>query len=189
MLSTRRVAVLSLLALAACGGSSSPSTPKGNNLEILLPADNQISGWTRSKPIRILSAAKAGEGYATDGSASGGVDGDAARFIENGLVSFGWAFYKAAGTEKIELRVWDMGSASNASRCWTALITTDARYKGANWSETSVGEAGRISDTGTYWWVVARKGAYVAEIMLEPDDAAQKQVAIDFLKSVVAAIP
>jgi hypothetical protein len=183
---TRRVVALSLFVLAACGGSgASPGRDSaGSGVDALLPASNQVSGWTRSEAVRILPADKAGQGYA-----DGGVDGDAERFIADGLVTLGIGKYKTAGTEKLELRVWYMGTAAAASTCWTDLTTNDARYKGSNWSAVDVGAAGRLQDTGTYWWVVSRKGAYVAEVTLEPDDPAQRQVAIDFLKAVLANVP
>lgn len=184
MLLRRRLAALALGALAACGGSSPGSAASAPDLGAILPSDNEVPGWTRSDPIRLLTAAKAGEGYA-----SGGVNGDAERFVANGLVTLGIGKYRRSGSETLELRVWEMGSAAAAARCWTDLVTNDQRYRGNQWSAVEVGEAGRISNTGTYWWVVARKGAHVAELWLDPGEDGQRQAALDFLKAVVAATP
>lgn len=184
MLGIRRVVVLAAVALVACGVSSSSSDTSGaRGAERLMPSDNQVTGWTRSEPIRLLPAAKAGEG------APVGVNGDAARFIANGLVNLGIARYKTSGTETLELRIWEMSTPAAAGTCWTDLIANDTRYSGGNWSAVTVGEAGRLSDSGSYWWVLARKGAFIVEVWLDPDDPAQRQVAIDFAKAVVAAIP
>jgi len=177
-----RASLLAALLLAACGGSSNKDAP-APAISTLVPADNAVSGWIRSGALRVLPAATAGLG-----ASQGGVNGDADPFIRRGLVQLAIQRYTRSA-ELLELRIWQMRDAAAEAALWTDLTTTEPRYSGANWSAQAIGEAGRISDTGTYWWLVARKGAYTVEATIQPDDAAARTDVTTFLGAVIAGIP
>jgi len=177
-----RSSVVAALLLAACGGSSKKDAP-APAIATLVPADGAVAGWTRSGLLRILPAATAGLG-----AGSGGVNGDADPFVPRGLVQLAIQRY-AKSSQQLELRIWQMRDAAAEADVWSYLTTSEPRYSGANWSVQAIGEAGRISDTGTYWWLVARKGAYTVEATIQPDDAAARTEVIAFLGAVVAGIP
>ena len=49
-----------------------------------------------------------------------------------------------------------------------------SQYKAVTWTDLAVGDAGRIADTGTTWWLNSRKGAYIIEAKISPLDATSR---------------
>jgi hypothetical protein len=178
-----RTSLLAALLLVACGGSSSNSEKPSLDISTLFPADNEVPGWTRADALRVLPAATAGAGYG-----QGGVNGDADAFVARGLVQLGIQRF-AKGNAQLELRVWQMADAAAELAVWTFLTTSDPRYSGAQWTAQSLGDAGRIANTGTYWWLVTRKGAYQVEATIQPSDATARTDVVTFVGAVLAKIP
>jgi hypothetical protein len=174
-----RSAVLAVLALAACGGSSSSSGP---DIRSFFPADNEVSGWTKdsAKPLQVGVGA---------GGATGLVDGAADPFIAQGLAQLAMASY-VKGIDALDLRVWQMNDAATATSVYAALLS-NSLYAANTWvaCPTSIGEACRIADTGNTWWVNTRKGAYHVEARISPKDSATDDDAVAFLQAMLGKIP
>lgn len=176
-----RTSLLAALLLAACGGSTSQDPPL--DIATLFPESGQVAGWNEADALRVLPAATAGAGYGY-----GGVNGDADAFIARGLVQLGIQRF-AKGGEQLELRVWQMADAASELAVWTYLTASDPRYSGGQWAAETLGEAGRIADTGTYWWLVTRKGAYQVEATIQPNDATARTDVVAFVGAVLGRIP
>jgi hypothetical protein len=142
-----RTAVLATFVLAGCGSSSSGDC---TGLCALVPASNEVSGWTRSGNLRLLSDSQAMQGYN-----DGGLDGAAEPFHDAGLAQVAVQNF-ANGSGQIILRVWQLNSTGAAT---TAFQDARTGY-GSGTVLNGVGDAGRILDDGVNLTVDVRKGVY-----------------------------
>ncbi len=171
-------AVFAATLLAACG----PAEPSG--LGSYFPTTADAAGYTED-----TSVGKAGvETARTAAAIEGLVDGDAAPFIEKGVVAFGWERY-VKGTYKLDARLWQMKDASNATDTYNHLVANVTLYLAATWTDLAVGEAGRIADTGSSWWLNARKGKYIIEVRIVGKDTTSRADIETFAKAMVAKLP
>jgi hypothetical protein len=168
----QRTAALAALALAACGGSSSPSPDIRN----ILPADNEVPGWTRSGALRVLP-----DSQATIGTSSGGLDGAADPFHRRGLVQVALQDY-ANGSSTISLLVWQM-----TSKDAVGLVYADESP--GNEQALQIGDASRIASTGNGWRLDATKGAYYVGTTITPNSATTSSQLQTFVGAVVAKVP
>jgi hypothetical protein len=161
---------------SGCG----PAAPAA--IDSFFPKDNTIGTYAleASTPtVQVAKSATAMENL---------IDGDAAPFIARGAAALGWAKY-ASGAYRLDARVWQMKSATNATETYNALVTDVALYQANTWTALSVGEAGRIADTGSSWWLNARKGAYLIEVKVTAKDATSRTDAESFAAALAKAIP
>lgn len=170
-------AVAVCLAFAAgCG----PATPAA--IDSFFPKDNAIGTYAlegASPSVQVAKSATAMEGL---------INGDAAPFISKGAAALAWGKY-ASGTYRLDARVWQMKSSSNATDTYDSLVTDVALYQANTWSALSVGEAGRVADTGSSWWLNARKGSYLIEVKVTPKDATSRTDAESFAAAIAKAMP
>lgn len=170
-------AALCLFGLA-CGGPA-PAT-----LESFFPAANAVGAYAED-----TSVGKAGVEIAKTAAAMEAlIDGDAAPFTEKGAVAFGWEHY-VSGTYKLDARVWQMKDAANATDTYAYLVANVSLYKANTWNDVGVGEAGRIADTGSSWWLDARKGKYLVEVKIIGKDTTSRADIEAFAKAMVAKMP
>ena len=104
----------------------------------LVPAANEVSGWTLD-PGNYKTAS--GPAVATDGTeAEGLIDGGAAAFFD------GTKSYQAKGlawenyvndTYQLALQVWQMANAADATKLYTDLINSSSLYSNAPFSPCS----------------------------------------------------
>ncbi|HEY3352397.1 MAG TPA: hypothetical protein VGQ83_04045 [Polyangia bacterium] len=179
----RRLSLLAVLALLAvsCGSESS-----SGGVASFFPADNEVAGWTEDTTLGQPGV----EVFATKATAEGVIDGDVEPFAAVGFTSFARNYYVNAAY-KIELRVWDMGTATKNTALYDDLVASDPLYSANTWEAQSIGDAGRIADLGSNWWVNARKGQYYVEVKINQTssgDAAARADGIAFLTAVVAKI-
>jgi hypothetical protein len=104
----------------------------------LVPAANEVSGWTLD-PGNYKTAS--GPAVATDGTeAEGLIDGGAAAFFD------GTKSYQAKGlawenyvndTYQMVLQVWQMANAADATKLYTDLLTSSSLYSNAPFTACS----------------------------------------------------
>ncbi|MHB8872520.1 MAG: hypothetical protein ACYC8T_02430 [Myxococcaceae bacterium] len=159
-------ALLTLAALtAACGPANTPPP----SVESYFPKDNEVGAW-----VGGTTAGKTGVQVATTAKeAEALVNGDAAPFNDKGMVTFAWEKY-AKDAYTLDLRVWQFKDASAATDAYGHLVANASLYKAATWTDLAVGDAGRIADTGTTWWLNSHKGAFIIEAKINPKDATSR---------------
>ncbi len=177
------IAPLSLLAFA-CGGADSPAETA---IESLVPASGEVSGWTEDSS----TGSQGVEIGKTHAEVEAKIDGDMEPFAAKSFVALARQHYAKDGYQ-LELRVWQMKDAATAITLYDELATTVSLYSALSWSSISVGEAGRVADSGTTWWANARKKAYHLEARVSQKsvgDATSRAEVETFLKAVASKIP
>ena len=175
------VAVLPLSLLLACP----PADDDDDSVAIasLFPANNEVGTW-----VEDTSLGSAGVQVSNSAAqAQADVDGDADSF-EDTMVAFAREFY-TSGTHTMELRVWQMQDAAACTAVYDDLVVNDPLYTPNTWSAVSLGEAGRVADTGSQWWHNVRKAAYHVEAKTQSNDADGKSGAEAMIGAVLAKIP
>jgi hypothetical protein len=170
----------------------------------IVPGDNTITGWvrdpseskTKSKPAAIALDYKTAVDF---------IDGGADPFYTNLFKPdvFAWQNYKDTNlSEKpldgsdaylVKMYLLQMPSAAQATQLYDSLLDgTHSLYTSTldPWDKTpAIGDAARIVNSGTEWWINCRKGAYYLEMFLsyaERTDTAGKQLAIAWATAVAA---
>ncbi len=161
----RLLALAAALSALGCGPANKPPPA----IESFFPADNEVAGWAEDasvgKPgVEVATTAKA----ATDL-----VDGAADPFVSQGMVGFAWQTY-VKGTYQLDLRVWQFASAPAGADAFTWLFANASLYKANTWTDVAVGTSGKVSDTGSGWWLSANKGAYIIEAKVKPKDSTSR---------------
>lgn len=163
-------------ALVACGSSTAVS------IGDLLPKGGEVSGYSVDPALPGLQVGKSAAAI------EGLVNGDAAPFLEKGLLAFAWNRY-ASGTRKLDVRVWQMKSAAVASETYDALVVSASLYAANTWTAVSVGDAGRVANTGASYWINVRRGAYLVEVRGTPADDTSRADVEAFAKAIAAKAP
>lgn len=170
------IVVSSVVLTLSCGPTAPPA------IDGFFPKDNAIGTYAleaATPTVQVAKSASAMENL---------IDGDAAPFIDKGAVALGWGKY-GSGTYRLDARVWQMKSASNATETYDGLVSSAALYQANTWTALSVGDAGRIADTGSSWWINARKGSYLLEVKVTAKDATSRQDAESFATAMAKAMP
>jgi hypothetical protein len=126
-----------LLFFLACTNEEGPTII---DVVDLVPADNEISGWTRNGNIDI--AENETQLYAL-------IDGEGEVYIDHGFIKSAFQEYQGdviGNLRSIRLRIFDIGNAANAS-----AVYHDSRIENGNetpWTETEhAGTEARIDET------------------------------------------
>jgi hypothetical protein len=145
------------MVLGACSSDGGTTT---KTFEELFPTENEVAGFTVDSSKGGLKVAR------TVAAVQGLIDGDADPFTTPTVLfaAFGRQYYKV-GDKSVELRIWQMKDAATAQSIYTDLLD-DPLYTSTTWTDTPIGEAGRIDNTGSRWWVNARKGAFYVEVSI-----------------------
>lgn len=173
--------LLSALALVtlACG----PATPQPQAIDSLFVANNEIGTWVEDTSVGTAGV----ETARTRDAVYALINGDAEPFIAKGFIAFARERYRK-DSYTADLRVWQMKDATVAKDTYDSLVVDAAAYKSNNWTAVTIGDAGRIADTGSTWWVNARKGAYVIEVKAQPKDSTTEADAQAFATAVAGKI-
>jgi hypothetical protein len=173
-------ALTSLFAATLLGACGAPT------MSTFFPADGAdggtgaaVAGFVKDPSGKGLQIAEG------DDAIEALVDGAATPFMEKGVLALGRELY-IKDSYHLEARVWQMKDAANASVTYDYLLTNASLYKASTWTALSVGDAGRIADDGTAWWVNARKGAYLIDVRIDPNDATSRSDVEAFAKALVA---
>jgi hypothetical protein len=168
-------------ALLGCG-SSTPSGGGASNALGVVPASDEISGWTID-PDNSLTAGKPAATASTEAATEALIDGAAADYFAapNIPTQFAWQNYvnttvtDAPEGATVTFYVLEMSSAAQAASLYTALLDAAlyTRKKGTpeDWAQPSsplVGTDSRIQDTGDHWWINFHKGKFYVEVSLSP---------------------
>ncbi|MBI3180282.1 MAG: hypothetical protein HYZ27_11515 [Deltaproteobacteria bacterium] len=175
---------LAALCLIACGDSDPPSA---TTIESLVPASGEVSGWNED-PATGAPGVEVGKTHA---EVEAKIDGDMEPFAAKSFVALARQHYAKDGYQ-LELRIWQMKDEATATALYSDLATTVSLYSALSWSNVSVGDAGRVADSGTTWWVNTRKKAYHVEARVSQKSVADATSRADveaFAKAVVAKIP
>lgn len=165
--------------LAACPPVETDPCAVSAAIGDFFPADNAVGSWVASNsPALTISNNKA--------EAEADVNGDADSFTAKGMVAFARKGYES-DTTTAELRVWQLPDADTTKTVFDDIIVNDTLYSGLSWTDVSLGDAGRYSDTGANWWYIARFCAYQVEAKL-PNDTANQAEAESLLKALIANI-
>lgn len=167
------------LVVFGCGPTTPPVT-----MATFFPADNEVGAWVADTTV-ATPGLRVGK---TTAAIELLVDGDAAPFTAKGVLSLGWEKY-ASGAYKLDARVWQMKDLANATDTYDGLPTSGTVYSANTWADLAVGQAGRIADTGTRWWLNARKSAFIVELKVEAKDATTRTEIETFAKAIAAKIP
>lgn len=185
--------LLAGLAFSGCGDDDNGDPLP--NIETLFPANNAVGTWKED-----TSQGAAGvETANTDADVYAVINGDADKFTQVGFASWAREFY-TDGTSILELRIWQMRDTTGTKTIYDGVIEAggtleDARYSGSTWNPVSIGEAGRVADTGSSWWINARKSVYMVEASNIRDpgagthDATLKDSALLLVGAVIDKIP
>lgn len=152
------------------------------SIEDFFPEDGEVGEWKED-----TSVGKAGVEVANNQQEAWDlVDGDADPFTERGMVAFAIEHY-TNGTNKIELRIWEMPDEAKCQEVYDWLALNDSLYNGYTWTDLSDG-TGRFCDTGVDWWINSHKGAYHVESRYDVNDAEGKTANEAFMKAVLDKI-
>jgi hypothetical protein len=175
----------------------------------IIPASGAISGWTVDTAFNASTT-----NWPSDTSkpavatnlkdATDIIDGGAGGFFNSaqGLAPnvFVWQNYinnttnppLSPGGYQLALYVMQMPSVAQATTLYTSLLDgTHSLYNGT-WTDPTtppVGDASRIINSGTDWWVNFRKGVYYAQVRLtyaESTDTAAREMTLSFAAAVEA---
>jgi hypothetical protein len=175
----RTILLLAAVTLAGCGSTASAT------IDSFFPGQNEVSTYVEDTTVGQPGVEVAHGATAIEAL----VDGDATSFNAKGVVAFAWQHYVKANL-KVDARVWQMQDVANATDTYSYLVANDNLYKSNSWTDVSVGDAGRIANTGSSWWVNSRKGKYLVEVRLTGStDTAAHDDAVVFAKAMVAKIP
>lgn len=174
----KRLVVAAGLALAACG-TPTPATPA---IDKLFPAANEVSTWAEDTAVGKLGVEVAKSATAIEAL----IDGDGAPFNEKGALALGWEHYQA-GSSKIDARVYQMKTAASSKETYDYLVASVGLYMANTWTPVdAVGDAARVTDTGSSWWFNARRGVFIFELKITPKDATTRTEVEAFAKAMVA---
>lgn len=171
--------------LAACGSSETP--PAATAIESLIPASGEIAGWSED----AAAGAPGVEVGKTPAEVEAKIDGDAEPFSAKSFVAWARQHYAKDGYQ-LELRIWQMKDDATAAALYDDLVVSVSLYSALTWSNVTVGDAGRVADSGTTWWANSRKKAYLVEARIQQKMAADPTARAEvesFAKAVVAKIP
>jgi len=175
----------------------------------IVPASGAISGWTVDTAFNASTTGWPSDtskpGVATNlKDATDLIDGGAGGFFNSaqGLAPnvFVWQNYinnttnppLSPGGYQLALYVMQMPSVTQATTLYTSLLDgTHSLYNGT-WTDPTtplIGDASRIINSGTDWWVNFRKGVYYAQVRLtyaEKTDTAARDMTLSFAAAVEA---
>jgi hypothetical protein len=197
-------------------GSSTPSGGTGGTggggasgtsvIEATIPKDDANgTGWKVDQTSSNVAAGKvAGIATSLDQASNStpgslALDGSADPFYANSTPTY-LALQNYVNTKlnlagdppgySLKLLVLQMAGASEATALYASLVDgTHSLYTSNTWTDPSpaIGDASRITNSGTDWWVNFRKGVFYVEVRLtyaESTDVAGKTAAVAFAKSV-----
>ncbi len=197
--------------LLACGSNAPAGGESSKKAVDLMPGDSDVSGWKVD-----LSANKNKDGAPMTATskeqAIGLIDGGAEPFYIDPYKAkvFAWQNYVNTTLPSVPqpdkatilMYVVEMPSADQAKGLYTAVLDINeyARKKGSedDWVPTTpaLGEASRIQDTGSMWWINFRQGVFYVELQLTPSTGPEpnytphnpetKAEAMKFAQAVVA---
>jgi hypothetical protein len=129
---------LILAIFLACPKKNGDTPPK--DAVDLLPADNEISGWTKSSALQIAENAT---------QLFDLIDGEGQIYVDDGFVKS--AFQKYSGdisgaTVELELRVFDMTDTANANKVYHDVATGTE----TPWTDQAPGQEARIDESGLF---------------------------------------
>jgi hypothetical protein len=189
----------SLLIAVASSSCSKESTTV--SIDTLVPSENAVSGWTFDPAHPAQPVAKTNPEF-LDSPPTGiyGTDGGGVPFVDHNFVSFveRWYINSNFGNYDVKLWLFQMPDSATAKQLYDDL-RSDPRYERNthqttnNWESVSVGEAGRVADTSTAYWLNARKGLYYFEVWLTNKSAENvpvdmKPIVSDFGKAIADKI-
>jgi len=185
-ISTILFTTLALALAAGCGGGDDDQPIA---IESLFPADNEVGSF-----VEDTSAGAAGVEVAeTSAEIEALIDGDAVPFDDAGFLVFGRQQYTDGGSYQVEVRVYEMPSATVAAQLYTDLVVERDLYSTNTWSDLAIGEASRIANTnGTSFWLNVQKGAYYFEVRINQatiDDTVSQANAEAFGTAIAGKIP
>jgi len=163
--------------------------PTAASIESLVPGANGVSGWLIDPSDTTTSS---GPAIArSEDEATALIDGAAAFFYSPDYSPTALALQNyVRGSYSLELELWQLASPANASRLYTDFLLSPL-YANNTWATAAVGDAARIGNTGTSWWVNVLDRQYFISISLGtsfPEDTTGRAQAIAFAQAVVARI-
>jgi len=148
-------------------------------VEELFPGDSEVGSWVRdADPIDVATSNQ---------EALDLINGEATAFIDRDFVAFAMGGYED-GQSTLELRIWEFADAATAKDLYDNIPDEFGEYQ-VPWEDAAVGEAGRIVNPGTRWWLNTHEGIYFIEVIVRPTDAGLRQATLDFALVVVASLP
>jgi len=162
----------------------------------IVPVDNAVTGWVLD-PSEPKVAGKVAAIATTQTAAVDLIDGGADPFYGASFAPtvFAWQNYMNSTVNPPDgytliLYVLQMPSVAQATALYDSLVDgTHSLYSTNTWTDASVGDKARITNSGTDWWINFRKGTYYSQVRLtyaEKTDLAGKQATIDFALAVAA---
>jgi hypothetical protein len=133
---------LALIAFLACPKKDDTPPPPKDVVDVL-PADNEISGWTKSSALQIAENAT---------QLFDLIDGEGQIYVDDGFVKSAFQKYTgdiAGSPVELELRVFDLADTANADQVYHDLATgTETPW------DTTTGQApgreARIDESGLF---------------------------------------
>ncbi len=171
---------MSLVAFVGCGSSDDPDPEK--KLEDYIPATDDIAGWTEDighGEVGVEAAYTQDEGEML-------IDGALDPFVDTGKWAALAIEYYVNGETSIQLSVFEMTDTAGVSEVYAYLAT---HPEGINWTDTTLGEQGRIAEMATNWLIQTTKGKYFVETVTMPRSPETEQPAKDFASAVLALLP
>jgi surface antigen len=168
------ILVGALLGVNGCGSSSTETTPSGTGgagaktIEQVIPKANDIAGWNLDSTNSKTAGQLAAFGRNKD-DAEALIDGSAAAFFKAPYSSvLAWQNYVNGDGYTVDLHLWQLTTAELAGALFAELLVDYPLYANNVWTDLAgLGDAARITNTGTTWWINLRKGAYIVEISLD----------------------
>ena len=96
---------------------------------------------------------------------------------------------QAFKTELTEFFREEMKDATTCANIYQSVLTDAPSYAASQWTDVSLGEAGRVADGTTNWWYNCRKSVFQIETYIQPRDDAAKGEAETFLAAMLGKIP
>jgi hypothetical protein len=155
-----------------------PSTPGPKDATELIPADSEISGWTRSGAMDVCN-------NATELLAL--IDGEGQDYIDHGFAKSAFqTFQGTVGSAAVDLylRVFDMGDSTNARDIYAEVaVGTEQPWNGGP------GDAARTDESGFASYAVQfrQENFYVSVVIMDKTTAGQ-DIAKLFAQSISATI-
>ena len=150
--------LVAALTLASCGGGGSST-----GLASFFPADDEVSGWTRSPAGSEPQVAENAD------EAEALVDGDIAPFeaAPSPFLAFAMQDY-TDGTYLNRVRIWEVADAAGCASTYDYLVTDVSTFSSKTWSDESIGDRGRSASGAAWWWFNACADKYFIEAKVEP---------------------
>ncbi|HSR13980.1 MAG TPA: DUF6599 family protein [Thermodesulfobacteriota bacterium] len=159
------------------GAEQGKSPDRPRPLTALLPAADEIPGWTISEAM--VRAATESELYRI-------VDGAAPLYIRNGFRSFVAQKYRGPGGQELEVEIFDLGSATGAR-----TLFDDPHVKPARWNPVSdIGEKARIDEGPLFCHVVDFiQDEFFVRVTAQEKSEESLKAAITFSRKISQRIP